>query len=238
MRDEARSALAQGLNAALPIWVGYAAVGVPFGVLAAKQGLTPLMIALMSAIVFAGSSQFIAVSMLGAGAGVFSIIITTFFVNLRHVLMSSALALHLKGRSKWLLSLYAYGVTDESFAVNLTRFTQGDWDIRRALFVNHSANLVWFVSTVAGGYLGAVIPEGALGIDYALTAMFLALLVLQITSWLIAAVALLSGVLAVLLSWLCPGNWHVIIATVIAATAGVVVQERFVCRRRNKERRS
>ncbi len=70
------------------------------------------MIALMSAIVFAGSSQFIAVSMIGSGAGVVSII-TTFFVNLRHVLMSSALALHLKGRSRWLLSLYAYGVTDE-----------------------------------------------------------------------------------------------------------------------------
>jgi len=238
MRVEARSALAQALNAALPIWVGYAAVGVPFGVLAAKQGLTPLMIALMSAIVFAGSSQFIAVSMFGAGAGVVSIIITTFFVNLRHVLMSSALALHLKGRSKWLLSLYAYGVTDESFAVNLTRFNQGDWDIRRALFVNHSANLVWFISTVAGGYLGEVIPEGALGIDYALTAMFLALLMLQVTSWLMAAVALLAGVLAVFLSRLSPGNWHVIIATVIAATAGVVIQERFPSRRRHGERPS
>jgi len=235
MRSQAHSALAQALSAALPIWVGYAAVGIPFGVLAAKQGLTPLMIALMSAIVFAGSSQFIAVSMFGAGAGILSIIITTFFVNLRHVLMSSALALHLKGRSKWLLSLYAYGVTDESFAVNLTRFNKGDWDIRRALFVNHSANIVWFVSTVTGGYLGAVIPEGALGIDYALTAMFLALLVLQTTTWLTAAVALFSGLLAVLLAWLLPGNWHVIIATLIAATVGVFIQERFPCRRHSKE---
>jgi len=238
MKGRARSALAQALNAALPIWLGYAAIGVPFGVLAAKQGLTPLMIALMSVIVFAGSSQFIAVSMLGGGAGMLSIIITTFFVNLRHVLMSSALALHLKGHSRWLLSLYAYGVTDESFAVNLTRFARGDWDIRRALFVNHSANAVWFFSTVAGGYLGDVIPEGALGIDYALTAMFLALLVLQVTSRLIAAVALSSGVLAVVLSWLFPGNWHIVIATVIAATAGLFIQERFVGQRVVKDPRS
>jgi len=237
MKGEARSALAQALNAALPVWLGYAAVGIPFGVLAAKQGLTPLMIALMSAIVFAGSSQFIAVSMFGAGAGMLSIIITTFFVNLRHVLMSSALALHLKGHSRWLLSLYAYGVTDESFAVNLTRFTQGDWDIRRALFVNHSANIVWCISTVAGGYVGAVIPEGALGIDYALTAMFLALLVLQTTTWLMASVALLSGLLAVVLAGLWPGNWHVIVATIIAATAGVVIQERFPARLRSRDPR-
>jgi len=238
MNAQTRSTHTQALNAALPIWIGYAAVGVPFGVLAAKQGLTPLMIALMSSIVFAGSSQFIAVSMFGAGAGVLSIIITTFFVNLRHVLMSSALALHLKGRSRWILSLYAYGVTDETFAVNLTRFSQGDWDIRRALFVNHSANLVWFASTVAGGYLGAGIPAGALGIDYALTAMFLALLVLQVRSPLMAAVALLSGLLAVFFAWFLPGNWHVIIATVIAATAGVFIQERFVLRRGNRDPRS
>lgn len=235
MSRTSQSPVIHALHAALPIWVGYAAVGVPFGVLAAKQGMSPLMIALMSAIVFAGSSQFIAVSMLGAGAGVLSIIVTTFFVNLRHILMSSALALHLKGRSKWLLSLFAYGVTDESFAVNLTRFTQGDWDVRRALFVNQSANAVWFLSTVAGGYLGEVIPAGALGIDYALTAMFLALLVLQVTSWLMAAVALLAGALAVMLSWLAPGNWHVILATIIAATAGVVIQERFPRKGRRKE---
>lgn len=217
----------QALAAAVPIWIGYVAVGLPFGVLAAKQGLTPGLIALMSLIVFAGSAQFIAVGLIGADAGLFTIIFTTFFVNLRHLLMSSALALHLKGRSKGFLSAFAYGVTDESFAVNLTRFGRGAWTPEQALIVNQTSNLVWFVSTVAGGYLGDVIPAGACGIDYALTAMFLGLLVLQVRDWLLAAVALLAGLIAVGLKLLGPGNWQVIAATVIAAAVGLVVTERW-----------
>ncbi len=141
--------------------------------------------------------------------------------------MSSALALHLKGRSKGFLSAFAYGVTDESFAVNLTRFGRGAWTPEQALIVNQTSNLVWFVSTVAGGYLGDGIPQGAFGIDYALTAMFLGLLVLQVRDWLLAAVALLAGLIAVGLKLLGPGNWQVIAATVIAASVGLIVTERW-----------
>ena len=217
----------QGLSAALPIWVGYAAVGVPFGILAGQAGLTTLQIILMSVIVFAGSSQFIAVSMMGSGAGILPIIITTFFVNLRHLLMSSTLALHLKGVSKGRLSLLASEITDETFAVNLTRFAQGGWDERKSLIVNHTSHLAWVASSMAGGMLGHIIPQGALGIDYALTAMFLALLVLQIISSLIGFIALVSGALAVIFVQVLPGNWNVILATITAATLGVIIQDRF-----------
>jgi 4-azaleucine resistance transporter AzlC len=220
-----RPPLLPGLSAAVPIWIGYAAVGVPFGVLAAQAGLGTLQIALMSLIVFAGSSQFIAVSMISAGAPVLPIVITTFFVNLRHILMSSSLALHLRGVSRWRLSLFAAEITDETFAVNLTRFREASWDEQKAGVVNHTAHLAWIASSVTGGLLGGVIPHGALGIDYALTAMFLALLVLQITSPLIALVALCSGTLAVLISLVLPGNWNVILATVVSATAGLVIQD-------------
>lgn len=216
----------QGLSAAVPIWIGYAAVGVPFGVLAGQAGLSILQIALMSIIVFAGSSQFIAVSMIGSGSGILPVIVTTFFVNLRHLLMSSTLALHLNGVSKGRLSLLAAEITDETFAVNLTRFARGDWDERKALVVNYTSHLAWVVSSVAGGMLGHVIPQGAFGIDYALTAMFLALLVLQIISSLVGFIAVVSGVLAVIIAQVLPGNWYVIIATVVAATLGVVIQDR------------
>ena len=81
----------EGLNAGWPICLGYVPIGMAFGVLAQKAGLTPLQIGLMSIMVFAGSAQFIAVSMLTGGASVPAIITTTFVVNLRHVLMSSAL---------------------------------------------------------------------------------------------------------------------------------------------------
>ncbi len=222
-----RGSLLQGLSAALPIWLGYAAIGLPFGVLAGQTGLSVGQTALMSIIVFAGSSQFIAVSMIGSGAGILPIIITTFFVNLRHLLMSSTLALHLKGVPKGLLSLFSAEITDETFAVNLTRFARGGWDEKKALVVNHTSHLAWVVSSVAGGMLGHVIPQGAFGIDYALTAMFLSLLVLQSSSALIGFFALVSGALAVIIVKLLPGTWNVILATVITATLGVVLEDRF-----------
>jgi 4-azaleucine resistance transporter AzlC len=221
MHAHTRKFILDGLKAAVPIWVGYAAVGIPFGVLASQTGLSPVQIALMSIIVFAGSSQFIAVSMIGSGASVLPIVITAFFVNLRHLLMSSSLALHLRGTSKGLLSLFAYGVTDESFAVNLTKFKYGPWDVNSALVVNHSANLVWISCTVAGGYLGEIVPAGALGIDYALTAMFIALLVFQLADRLIVTLAVLSGFLSLIFSLLLPGAWNVVISSMLAASLGV-----------------
>jgi 4-azaleucine resistance transporter AzlC len=232
MKSLSRAFLLQGLTAALPIWIGYAAVGIPFGVLARQAGLSPIQIALMSIIVFAGSSQFIAVSMIGSGASILPIIITTFFVNLRHLLMSSSLALHLDGTSKRILSLFAYGVTDESFAVNLTKFMHGGWDVKRALVVNHTANAVWIASTIAGGYLGEIVPEGALGIDYALNAMFIALLVFQLRNSLVIVLAILSGLLSLIFSLLLPGAWNIVLASMIAASAGVSITYTF--RRRKK----
>ena len=183
----------EGLNAGWPICLGYVPIGMAFGVLAQKAGLTPLEIGLMSIMVFAGSAQFIAVSMLTAGASAPAIITTTFVVNLRHVLMSSALAVYLRTAHRGLLALYAYGVTDESFAVNLPRFNAGGWSLSRALVVNHAANLTWFISTVAGGISGRFIPEGAFGIDYSLIAMFICLLIYQIRMLVHLITALIAG---------------------------------------------
>ncbi|HVN71077.1 MAG TPA: AzlC family ABC transporter permease [Desulfomonilia bacterium] len=224
MQSVSRESIFQGLTAATPIWIGYVAVGVPFGVLAGKAGISPFQIALMSVIVFAGSSQFIAISMMASGAAMIPIIITTFFVNLRHLLMSTTLALYLRGISKGLLSLFAYGITDESFAVNLTKFLHGEWDIKRSLVVNHTANVIWVASTIAGGYLGEIIPQGAFGIDYALTAMFIALLVYQLKNRLIITLAILSGSFSLIFSLLLPGAWNIVIASMSAASLGVVIQ--------------
>jgi 4-azaleucine resistance transporter AzlC len=187
----------------------------------------------MSLLVFAGSSQFIAVSMLSGGAGAISIVLTTFTVNLRHLLMSSSLAVHLRRLNAGWLSLYAYGITDESFALNMTRFREESWDWRRALVLNHTANLAWIASTIIGGYGGRFIPAGAFGIDYALPAMFICLLVLQLRGGLYVAVAIISGLLAVAFSLMFPGNAYIVAATAVAATIGV-----FLLRWKGKARES
>ena len=215
-----------GISAGWPICLGYLPIGLALGVLAQKAGLSPIEIGLMSVIVFAGSSQFIAVSMLSSGASVVSIILTTFTVNLRHMLMSSALAMYLGRSNRKTLFLFAYGVTDESFAVNLFRFKASNWGVPQALTVNHAPNITWIIATMAGGYGGQFIPPHAFGIDYALIAMFICLLVFQLRGRKYLLTAVLSGIFSVTLSILIPGNAYIVIASVISAGIGVILQKR------------
>jgi len=217
-KRDIKTSILPGLAAAWPICLGYVPIGLAFGVLAQKAGLYSIEITMMSILVFAGSSQFIAVSMLSAGAGAVPVIITTFAVNLRHLLMSSSLAVFLGDSTRKKLSLFAYGVTDESFAVNYTRFSQKNWNLSQALVVNHTANLTWVISSVIGGYSGRFIHENAFGIDYALTAMFICLLIFQLKGRFYVITAVISGIVAVILSLIIPGSSYIILASVIAPT--------------------
>lgn len=218
--------LCRGITAALPICLGYFPIGLAMGVLAQKAGLPWWAVAMMSSMVFAGSAQFICVAMLAAGAAPTAIILTTFVVNLRHVLMSSALAVHLQGVHRKFLALYAYGVTDESFAVNLTRFREGAWNRWQALIVNHLANAVWILATICGALIGQFVPQGAMGVDYALTGMFICLLVFQIHGRLYIFTGVLAATLSTLWYLLIPGDSYIVGASIIAATAGYFVKRR------------
>lgn len=216
--------LRQGAAAGWPICLGYFPIGLALGVLAQKAGLPWWAVAMMSVLVFAGSAQFICVAMLAAGASTPAIILTTFVVNLRHVLMSSALAVYLQGVNRRFLSLYAYGVTDESFAVNLTRFRSGNWDRWRALVVNHLANAVWVIATICGALVGQFVPQGALGIDYALTGMFICLLVFQLQGRLYVVTGLLAATLSIAWYLLIPGDSYIVGASMAAATVGYLLK--------------
>jgi predicted branched-subunit amino acid permease len=138
--------------------------------------------------------------------------------------MSSAMAVHFPGVSRRFLALFAYGLTDESFAVNMVRFNRGGWDRRSALTLNQAANFTWFASTVAGVYVGQFIPTGALGIDYALTGMFICLLAFQLRGPVFVATALMAAFCSVVAYLWLPGNAYVIVASTVAATAGFVLK--------------
>ena len=210
----------EGAMASWPICFGYIPIGLAMGVLASQADIPVWAVTMMSVLVFAGSAQFICVAMLAAGASSWSIIFTTFVVNLRHFLMSSAVAVHLSGLHKSFLSMFAYGITDETFAVNMTHFRKGNWDPLRAITLNQFSNAAWVLSTTVGAFLGEFIPHGAFGTDYALTAMFLALLLFQLND----LVAVVTGILAVIIAttWylLVPGDSYIIVASITAASIG------------------
>ena len=224
MDEKGRAQLSEGLAAAWPICLGFFPIGMSLGVLAQKGGLAPWQIGLMSLVVFAGGSQFIAVAMIGSGASLAAIVSTTFMINLRHLLMSSALSVYFPGVSRRFLALFAYGVTDESFAVNMARFNQGGWNRGSALVLNQVTNATWFFSSVAGAYVGQFIPAGSLGIDFALTGMFICLLVFQLRGPVFVATALIAAGCSVLAYLWLPGNAYVIVASCLAASAGLVLK--------------
>lgn len=111
-----------GLRAELPILAGVIPFGMIYGLLALAAGLTPVQAQAMSAIVFAGSSQFITVQLVAAGAPALVIVLTGGVVNLRHALYSASVAPYLKPLNRLWKYLLGYLLTDEAYAVAITHY--------------------------------------------------------------------------------------------------------------------
>ena len=224
-RTAQSSPLVAAFKHASPIIMGYVPVGAAFGVLAHKTGLSMLSTVLMSLMVFAGSAQLIAVAMFAAGMPPLSIIATTFVVNLRHLLMSASLAPNLRSWKKWEMAIFGYEITDESFAVHSARFSNGDTSKSVSILTNMIAHASWCVASWVGFMTGAAIPDiKPLGLDYALPAMFIALLSMQVKNGLHVFVAGFTGMTAIVLIQAGADQWSVILATLIGATFGAGVE--------------
>ena len=109
-----------GLKAGTPIIIGFVSVATAYAVLAGKAGLFSWQTIMMSATVFAGASQMIAVTMLAQDSSIALIILATFIINLRHLIMSTCVMTRLKDAPLPARLLAAFGVTDESFAIFTT----------------------------------------------------------------------------------------------------------------------
>jgi 4-azaleucine resistance transporter AzlC len=219
------SAFVSGLRRTVPIVFGYIPIGLTFGVLARNAGLSAFNTMMMSLLVYAGSSQLVAAGLFAAGAPASSIILTAFVVNLRHLLLSAALAPFLKRWRRGELAAFAYQLTDETFALHAARFPAGVTRRAEIFAVNATAQTSWLAGTALGVALGQVIADvEPLGLDYVLPAMFIALIVLQIEVRTQIGVALVTGALSVALLILGVDQWHVIIATVIGASIGVLIE--------------
>lgn len=210
---------------ALPVILGYLPIGFAFGILANKAGISTFNTMAMSLLVYAGSAQLIAVELFSADISPTSIIITTFIVNLRHMLMSAALSPYLRGWPRPLIALFSYELTDETFGVHSVRFPKGEAQPVETLMINLLSQAGWvtgtFLGIAAGGLIADVKP---FGLDYALPAMFIALLVFQIQGKVHAAVAAFGGALSIGLLMAGVDQWNVILATLLAATFGVILE--------------
>ena len=221
-----KSSWVSGALRAFPIVMGYVPVGFAYGVLAQKAGISPLNTVLMSVLVYAGASQFIAVGLFSTHVPALTIIITTFVVNLRHLIMSSAVAPYLKRWHKPEIAAFAYQLTDETFAIHSAQFALNEPHKVEVFTTNITAQTSWVFGSWLGVVAGQLIADvKPLALDYALPALFIALIVLQIKNRFQILVALLTGILSIGLLQVGLTNWNIIVATIVGATVGVVLEQ-------------
>jgi len=212
-----------GMRDQLPLLLGVVPFGLIFGALAVSAGVPPLAAQGFSLIIFAGSAQFIAATMVGSGSLPGVIVFTVLMVNLRHALYSASLAPHLAHLSRrWKLAL-SWLLTDEAFAIASARYRRGDLAQAHWYLLGTGMTLwaSWQVSTSLGIALGTRLPED-LPLDFALPLTFLALLrpnLVDAPSW---AAAAAGGLLAVLLAGL-PFKLGLVLASVAAVGIGLAL---------------
>lgn len=217
-RVEAADVL-RGMRLALPVILGYLPVGFAFGVLAVQAGMNAVSVGLMCYFVYAGSAQLITAGLLAAGASTATIVVTTFVVNLRHLLMSAAMTPYLRRWPKLQQAWFCFEMTDETFAANMGRFSSHGVRKGEAFGLNLLAHLGW----VTGGVLGALFDSAIgdvrpLGLDFALPGMFIALLLPHFrVPRRVLAVAFAAS-LSLLFALMGAGQWNVMLATASAAT--------------------
>lgn len=207
------------VSAAAPVVAAVTVFGVSYGVLARSAGIEVWQAVLMSATVFAGSAQFAAVSILGAGGAPAAVVVSGALLNARYLATGAAVARALPG-SRLSRFLLAQLVVDESYALAVGAGTAERPDRRMLLWSGTALWIGWVGGSIAGGLLGPVVGEPrTLGLDAAFPALFVALLwpLLDRRPAIAAAVAGLVAA-AVVLPFTSPG-----IALAAAAAAGLAV---------------
>lgn len=211
----------RGMQAGIPVVLGFIPVGIAYAIMARQAGLSVPETCGMSVMVFAGASQMMAAGMYGQGAGMLAIILTTFILNLRHLIMSTCVMNRLKTGSTAARLLAAFGITDESFAIFTTE-KEENCTISFLFGLVLVIYLAWNVGTLIGAVTSALLPEiltASLGI--ALYAMFIGLLFPNLSgNWKLGALVALTALCNTLLSQFLTSSWALILSTLICAFFG------------------
>lgn len=190
-----------GARAVLPLVLSAIPFGILYGALALEANLSPAAALAMSIFVFAGSSQFVGANLVKNLAPIPVIVLTTFVVNLRHALYSATLAPYLKHLGqKWLLPL-GFMMTDEAFAVTVSRFEGEHGDSPHRHWYMFGAELAmyvnWQICTIIGIVAGSLMGDtSGLGLEFAMSVTFIGIVVPLIRNRPMVVAAVVAGVVA------------------------------------------
>lgn len=170
----------QGLIDCVPTLIGYMSVGLAAGVVGVTSHFSVLEVFLLSTLVYAGASQFMICALFLAQSPLMVIVFTAFIINIRHLLLSLTIAPYFSKQTIWHRVFIGSLLTDESFGVAIYKAQQHPLlNPQWMMGLNIAAYFCWILSCTAGAVLAQWIPDlNHYGIDFALIAMFIALVVL------------------------------------------------------------
>lgn len=209
-----------GVKASIPVCLGVIPVGISFGLLAVQAGLSGFEAIFMSVMVMAGAAQLMSISMITQEAAMSAIILGTFFINLRHIVMSSSVMQRLKGTTLLQRLVGFFALCDESFAI----YSLSKDDSYPFLLGSNSALYGTFVSsTVIGCLMTSFLPQIVIAsFGVAFYAAFLGLLLPRIKHNIrLTVLVVTTAALNWLLQRFFPASWSVILAMVLGAIMGV-----------------
>jgi 4-azaleucine resistance transporter AzlC len=215
----------RGLVAGIPVAIGVAAYGLVFGVLSRQVGLTLLEVILMNTIVFAGAAQTAALDLWSYPLPIAAIVVTTLLINMRLLLLGAALRPWVGRLPARRVYPWLHIMADEGWALAMNRYARGERDVGFLLGAFLMVPIGWVPATVGGFLLGGRIGDpAAIGLDFAFTAIFAAML---ISTWQ-SRFDLVPWTAAGLAAWLAhlwlPGTWYIMIGAVVGCVvAGLAV---------------
>ena len=210
----------------IPVFFGYIAIGIPFGLMLVNAGYPWWLSVVMSVFMYAGAGEYMAVALFAAGTPLAAILLAELFVNIRHIVYGLSLITRFKDVGKW-KPLLVFLLTDETYAL-LTDVTVPDGADAGAYYGTIAVldYMYWITGSVIGALLGTVLPFSFAGVDFALTALFTVLLINQVRAskdFLPPAIGIATTVVAIVLfrAGILPGQ-HIILAAIALGLAALV----------------
>ena len=158
----------------LPVMAGYIILGIGFGILAHNAGYDSLWVLAMSLFIFAGSMQYVGIGLLAGGASVLTVVLTTIMVNARHLFYSISMLPHYRNSGRY-KSYLVFSLTDETYSLLCDGKVPENSDPNRFRFwvslFNHS---YWVLGSVIGSLVSGILPFSTAGIEFSMTALFIA----------------------------------------------------------------
>lgn len=222
-----RKRFIDGVCAVLPFSIGVIPFMIAYSIIATSKGLSMQEAFFMDVVVFAGSSQLVAIEMLSKGVTPIVAIFSAVCVNLRHLLMGVSLTQYLKDVKTPHLAMLAYGLTDETYAVSYNEFSNNIGKKYNHYFLLGASANLYFVCNlfvIVGCLIGNYIENPlAWGLDFAMPGMFLCIIIPQIKNIKFLLVTIVSAVVTIVCYLYVPGNWYVIIAAITATLVGMML---------------